>query len=262
VDALKGLARESGSAVTYRSTKEEAEKKFEEIGKLMYVLVKPFKGLVGQGAYDTLKRVFEEQYQVEQAEGEKKTVAAPLDTEKAGAKSLESPYGGEAGDRAGQGEAEDKEDAAEKAEAGEHGDTEAMKNAEAGEQAEIVPRETKEIDAKSVQRLRICLFCRCGFSVCHPPYHNANNERLCYEQGSAVLKRWNRNIRHNVLVKRIGNAEATHFSLPGNFMIGRRQRSEKRTAAMRPIPCKLPKEPRQSEFLHIYAKIHQSPTGS
>jgi hypothetical protein len=37
------------------------EKKFEEIGKLMYVLVKPFKGLGGQREYDTLKRVFEEQ---------------------------------------------------------------------------------------------------------------------------------------------------------------------------------------------------------
>jgi hypothetical protein len=29
-------------------TKEEVEKKFEEIGKLMYVLVKSFKGLGGQ----------------------------------------------------------------------------------------------------------------------------------------------------------------------------------------------------------------------
>jgi hypothetical protein len=119
VAALKGVAGESGSAVTYRSTKEEVEKKFGEIGKLMYALVKSFKGLGGQRAYDTLKRVFEEQYRVVQAEGEKKTVAAPRDTEKAGAKSMESPYGGELGD--------------------------------AGEQAEIVPRETKEIDAKSVQ---------------------------------------------------------------------------------------------------------------
>jgi hypothetical protein len=137
IEALKGLAGESGSAVTYRSTKDEVEKKFEEIGKLMYVLVKSFKGLAGQREYDTLKRVFEEQYRVVQAEGEKKTVAAPLDREKAGAKSLESPYGGDDGDRAGQAEAEDKEDAAE------GGDTEAMKNTDAGEQEETVPRETK-----------------------------------------------------------------------------------------------------------------------
>jgi hypothetical protein len=36
--------------------------------------------------------VFEEQYQVVRAEGEKKTVAALLDREKAGAKSVQSPH--------------------------------------------------------------------------------------------------------------------------------------------------------------------------
>jgi hypothetical protein len=92
---------------------------FEVNGKLMYVLVKTFKGRAGQEAYETLKWVFEEQYQVVRAAGEKKTAAAPLDTERAEAKSVESWYGGEHRDRA--------------------------------EQAEIVPRETKEIGTKSIQ---------------------------------------------------------------------------------------------------------------
>jgi hypothetical protein len=79
IGQIKELLGESGSAVTYRSTKAEVEKKFEEIGALAYVLVKSFKGLEGQREYGILKRVFEEQYKIEQSEGGKKTVAAPKD---------------------------------------------------------------------------------------------------------------------------------------------------------------------------------------
>jgi hypothetical protein len=68
--ALKEIYEEKGSAVTYRSTKTEVEKKFGELGALMYRLVKSFKYLLGQTEYETLARVFGEQYKVEQMGGD------------------------------------------------------------------------------------------------------------------------------------------------------------------------------------------------
>jgi hypothetical protein len=92
LEALKNIYNETGDSVTYRSTKQEVEKKFAEIGALMYVLVKSFKGLEGQTEYETLKRVFEEQYKIEQAEGEKKTIAVPREKQEISAKSVQNPH--------------------------------------------------------------------------------------------------------------------------------------------------------------------------
>jgi hypothetical protein len=83
---------EAGDAITYRCTKTEVEKKFVEAGVLMYLLVKSFKALEGQKEYETLKRVFEDQYKVEQAEGEKKTIAIPKANEEIKATSVQNPH--------------------------------------------------------------------------------------------------------------------------------------------------------------------------
>jgi hypothetical protein len=90
--ALRETVRESAGSVTYRSTKEELEKQFEEMGALAYVLIKTFKGLEGQGEYETLKRVFGEQYKIERAEGERKTIAVPREKEEISAKGVQSPH--------------------------------------------------------------------------------------------------------------------------------------------------------------------------
>ena len=90
--ALREIVRERASEVTYRSTKEELEGRFAEMGGLVHVLVKSLKRLEGQREYETLKRVFDEQYRVEQAEGEKRQRAVPREKEEISAKSVQSPH--------------------------------------------------------------------------------------------------------------------------------------------------------------------------
>ncbi|GHT86774.1 hypothetical protein FACS1894137_12820 [Spirochaetia bacterium] len=90
-EALKNIYREESSSVTYRSTKEELDKKFVELGALMYILVTMFKFMAGQREYHTMERVFEEQYKIEQAEGEKKTIAVPREKTEISAKNVQNP---------------------------------------------------------------------------------------------------------------------------------------------------------------------------
>ncbi|GHU42962.1 hypothetical protein FACS1894190_12900 [Spirochaetia bacterium] len=59
---------------------------------LAYILVKSFKSLKGQSEYEILKRVFDEQYKIEQAEGQKKTIAVPKPKEEISAKSVQNPH--------------------------------------------------------------------------------------------------------------------------------------------------------------------------
>ncbi|GHT82920.1 hypothetical protein FACS1894137_02780 [Spirochaetia bacterium] len=90
-EALKNIYKEESSSITYRSTKEELDKKFVELGALMYILVTMFKFMAGQREYHTMERVFEEQYKIEQVEGEKKTIAVPREKAEISAKSVQNP---------------------------------------------------------------------------------------------------------------------------------------------------------------------------
>jgi hypothetical protein len=96
---LEEITGESGRNVSYRSTKEELVARMEGLGRLMYWLLRePLAEM--QKDYALLKRVFEEQYVLEQGPGggKKKHVAAREKTEKAAESAADrSPQDAESG---------------------------------------------------------------------------------------------------------------------------------------------------------------------
>jgi len=59
---IESIRGEKGNKVVYRSTKAEIDARFIELGNLMHLLIKLFKGY-DYGWYGTLKTVFEQQIQ-------------------------------------------------------------------------------------------------------------------------------------------------------------------------------------------------------
>jgi hypothetical protein len=89
---LSSVLKEKGSTVTYRSTKEEVERLFLELGILMYRLLKA-SGAEGNKEYSLLKRVFEEQYElVSGSGGGKKKKVKPRQKTEITAKSVQNPH--------------------------------------------------------------------------------------------------------------------------------------------------------------------------
>jgi hypothetical protein len=89
---LSAVLKEKAETVTYRSTKEEVERLFEELGLLMYRLLET-DGAGGNKEYDLLKRVFEEQYEIVcgPGGGKKKRVKSREKSE-VSAKSVQNPH--------------------------------------------------------------------------------------------------------------------------------------------------------------------------
>jgi hypothetical protein len=89
---LAGVLKEKAEAVTYRSTKEEVERRFEALGTVMYRLLGAA-GAEGNREYDVLKRVFEEQYEAASGPGggKKKKVKVREKGEIRG-KSVQNPH--------------------------------------------------------------------------------------------------------------------------------------------------------------------------
>jgi hypothetical protein len=89
------ILKEKADAVTYRSTKEEIQNKFEELGIIIYRLLEA-NGAEGNKEYGLLKRVFEEQYEVTNGPGggKKKRVKSREKTEITG-KSVQNPHDAE-----------------------------------------------------------------------------------------------------------------------------------------------------------------------
>ncbi|SCM57820.1 Transposase domain (DUF772) {ECO:0000313/EMBL:AFL83818,1} [Petrimonas mucosa] len=83
---IESIRGETGNKVVYRSTKEEVDARFLELGKLMYLFINLFKKH-DYGQYGTLKAVFEQQYTVS-----REKVVLPLEKEKVSAKSIQSPH--------------------------------------------------------------------------------------------------------------------------------------------------------------------------
>ncbi|MDD4592384.1 MAG: hypothetical protein PHG06_18440 [Parabacteroides sp.] len=83
---IESIRDEKGNKVVYRSTKAEIDARFVELGNLMYLLIKLFKGY-DYGWYGTLKTVFEQQYRVSEDK-----IVLPLENEKVSAKSIQSPH--------------------------------------------------------------------------------------------------------------------------------------------------------------------------
>jgi hypothetical protein len=83
---IESIRDEKGNKVVYRSTKAEIDARFVELGNLMYLLIKLFKGY-DYGWYGTLKTVFEQQYLVSEDK-----IVLPLENEKVSAKSIQSPH--------------------------------------------------------------------------------------------------------------------------------------------------------------------------
>ncbi|MDD3893276.1 MAG: transposase [Bacteroidales bacterium] len=83
---IESIQGETGNKVLYRSTKEEVDERFVELGKLMYRFIGLFKRY-DYGHYQALKTVFEQQYSVS-----KDKIVLPLDKEKVSAKSIQSPH--------------------------------------------------------------------------------------------------------------------------------------------------------------------------
>lgn len=82
---LEELLNLEGNKIVYRSTNEEVKTKLQELGELIYEILPMFSSLESE-SYEILKRVFEEQYEVEK--GEVKARAK----EKISAKSVQSPH--------------------------------------------------------------------------------------------------------------------------------------------------------------------------
>jgi hypothetical protein len=89
---LSAVLKEKAETVTYRSTKEEVGRLFEELGRLMYHLLCA-DGSEGTKEYGLLKRVFDEQYEVVcgPGGGKKKRVKSREKSE-VSAKSVQNPH--------------------------------------------------------------------------------------------------------------------------------------------------------------------------
>ena len=91
-EQLAAVLKEHAEAVTYRSTKAEVEQLLVAVGRLMYRLVVE-EGAKRNREYDLLKRVFEEQYEVQHGPGggKKKRVQLREKSEIPG-RSVQSPH--------------------------------------------------------------------------------------------------------------------------------------------------------------------------
>ena len=83
---LESLSKENGDKVVYRSSKEDITIRMKQLGVLIHRLLNLFKKYPGDD-YDTLKKVFEEQFSV----GKKKEIL-PLEKEQIKATSVQSPH--------------------------------------------------------------------------------------------------------------------------------------------------------------------------
>ncbi len=82
---LEELLNLEGNKIVYRSTTEEVKTKLQELGELIYEILPMFSSLESE-SYGLLKRVFEEQYEVEKGE------VRAREKEKISAKSVQSPH--------------------------------------------------------------------------------------------------------------------------------------------------------------------------
>jgi hypothetical protein len=89
---LAAILKEKAEAVTYRSTKDEVTRLFEELGMVMYRLL-TVKGAERNVEYSLLNRVFEEQYELSSGPGggKKKRVKTREKTEVTG-QSVQNPH--------------------------------------------------------------------------------------------------------------------------------------------------------------------------
>ena len=82
---LENLLKIEGNKIVYRSTTEEVTTKLQELGELIYKILPMFSKLESE-SYEILKRVFEEQFEVENGE------VRAREKEKISAKSVQSPH--------------------------------------------------------------------------------------------------------------------------------------------------------------------------
>jgi hypothetical protein len=89
---LAGLLSEHADAVTYRNTKEEVERLFVSVGRLMYRLLRA-DGAERTNEYGLLQRVFSEQYELSSGPGGgKKQQVKAREKSQISAKSVQSPH--------------------------------------------------------------------------------------------------------------------------------------------------------------------------
>ena len=84
-EVLEELLKMEGKKIVYRSTNEEVKRKLQELGEVIYEILPIFSGMKME-SYETLKRVFEEQYKVENK------VVIGRESEEISAKSVQSPH--------------------------------------------------------------------------------------------------------------------------------------------------------------------------
>ncbi len=82
---LESLLKMEGNKIVYHSTSEEVKTKLQKLGELIYEILPLFSNLESE-SYKMLKRVFEEQFEVENK------VVKSRDKEKISAKSVQSPH--------------------------------------------------------------------------------------------------------------------------------------------------------------------------
>jgi hypothetical protein len=94
-ERLVAVLGEKGNAVTFRSTKEEVQRLFEELGIVMYRLVEA-EGAEGNLEYELLQRVFHEQYEVSSGPGGgKKQRVRPREKAEIRGDSVQNPHDGD-----------------------------------------------------------------------------------------------------------------------------------------------------------------------
>ena len=86
-DIIKNLLKEKGNKVVYRSSSVEVKTKMQELGLLAYSLIPLYNSLSSEH-YDTLKRVFTEQFKMD----EDGTTIIPIKKEEISANSVQSPH--------------------------------------------------------------------------------------------------------------------------------------------------------------------------
>lgn len=89
-ESIVTLSEEESQKIVYRSNKEEIAERIQALGVLIHQIIKTYEG-IPTATYQTLKRVFEEQYEEREAEKEKMMVTLrPKEEIKRG--SVQSPY--------------------------------------------------------------------------------------------------------------------------------------------------------------------------
>lgn len=84
-NVLENLLKIEGNKIVYHSTSEEVRTRLQQLGELIYKILPMFSNLESE-SYETLKRVFEEQFEVENKEVKSR------EKERISAKSVQSPH--------------------------------------------------------------------------------------------------------------------------------------------------------------------------